>query len=76
MLKFWSAKRKRKRERRERARVFGTRPLMEYIQERIAQNQVQLPELHQKALQLGLCPQPWWDVNFYKWAIKQKEIEG
>lgn len=46
---------------------------MKMTREKIARNKVQLPALHERALELELHPQPWWNVEFYEWAIMRAE---
>lgn len=40
------------------------------IKKRIAANKAAMPDLHEEATDLGLNPQPWWDKDFYKYAIR------
>jgi len=32
-------------------------------------------DLHERALELDLQPQPWWDKAFYQHAIRRREAE-
>jgi len=48
--------------------------MQQAIREKIAENKAALPGLHEKALDLGLFPQPWWNRAFYDYAIRQAEI--
>jgi len=45
--------------------------LIGYLRQRLVKAKV--PSLHEKALDLGLHPQPWWDEDFYEWSIDQEE---
>lgn len=45
------------------------------IKEQIADNEKALPGLLERAVELNLQPQPWWDRKFYEYAIKRREAE-
>ena len=47
--------------------------LIGYLRQKFAKNEVQPPDSHEKALELGIHPQPWWNADFYAWAIGQEE---
>ena len=46
---------------------------MQEVRKRIADNNAALPALHEKAIELGLKPQGWWDRDFHEYAIQQQE---
>jgi len=48
---------------------------MDGIRQRVADNKAALPGLHERALELDLFPQPWWNRKFYDWAIRRREQE-
>ena len=48
--------------------------LIGYLRQKFVKNKVKVPSLYEKALDLGLHPQPWWNASFYEWAIDQEEI--
>lgn len=45
--------------------------LIGYLRQKFVK--VELPNPHEKALELSLHPQPWWNTDFYQWAIDQEE---
>jgi len=45
--------------------------LINYLRQKFVKAKV--PSLHEKALDLDLHPQPWWDEDFYEWSIDQEE---
>jgi len=47
--------------------------LMENVRKRITDNKEALPKLTKKAVDLELHPQPWWNRDFYDYAIEQEE---
>lgn len=47
--------------------------VMEGLRQQIADNKAVLPGLHERALELDLFPQPWWNRSFYEWAIQTAE---
>ena len=52
-----------------------TKKMMDRVRERIAEDSELEKELHEKASDLDLHPQPWWDREFYQHAIRMREIE-
>lgn len=46
--------------------------LIGYLRQKLVK--AKAPSLYEKALDLGLHPQPWWNASFYEWAIEQEEI--
>jgi len=45
------------------------------VRKKIADDKAKLPGLHERAIELHLHPQPWWSVDFYEYAIKNREDE-
>ena len=52
-----------------------TRRAMDKVREQIADDASALPALHERATDLGLAPQPWWNRAFYEHAIQRREAE-
>ena len=49
--------------------------LMNRVRERMAEDSEREQDLHEKALELDLHPQPWWNREFYEHAIRVREVE-
>jgi len=41
----------------------------------MAEDSERVQDLHERALELNLHPQPWWDKEFYQHAIRIREVE-
>lgn len=49
--------------------------IMSRIKERIIEDSHAMLALRERALEMGLSPQPWWDREFCEYAIWSKERE-
>ena len=49
--------------------------MMDTIKQKVADDQDALPALHKEALALKLHPQPWWNRDFYDYAIDQAKAQ-
>lgn len=48
---------------------------MDLVRVQIAAQQKMIPDLYERATDLDLAPQPWWDRVFYEHAIQRREAE-
>lgn len=46
---------------------------MRMVRDKISKDRNEMPSLLRRTKQLGLHPQPWWNADFARWAIRRAE---